>query len=162
MESILGKIFASAMMCAVTGEDPKAEAEKCANEIMQDLFGEKQSKETTQDLFGEKHAKEIIQEGEKKSKEALSNQAYTFASFIANAPMCIKAEHKADWGERGIELQIKGYPVAVRVGIVNLLEAAGTQIASRLHRDPSEVIREICEDAIRKVDQDGGVTDAQD
>lgn len=81
MESILEKIFASAMMCAVTGGDPKVGAEKCTNEIMQDLFGEKQSKETTQDLFGEKHAKEIIQEGEKKSKKALSNQAYTFASF---------------------------------------------------------------------------------
>lgn len=40
MESILGKILASAMICAVTGGDPEVESRKCAEEIANQISRE--------------------------------------------------------------------------------------------------------------------------
>lgn len=41
MESILGKVLLSAMMCAATGGDPEVESKKCAEEIVNQIQKEK-------------------------------------------------------------------------------------------------------------------------
>lgn len=131
MERILGKILASAMMCAATGGDPETESRKCWDEIMGELYGEKKP-EGKNRPFNEK-----------------------FADFIAGMPLCIRAEHKAGWDKNRLEVYIKGHPITIRIGAASLLETVALEISKKEDKDPAEIIREICGDAIRKIYQGG-------
>lgn len=148
MESIFGKIFASAMMCAVTGGDPEIESRKCADEIISGL-----KEEITSNKVVAGTASEDTNAERRAEREA-------FASMVKGTDgfrLCVERRGN----DESVETTIIGRGLNVLDGVVILLTSVAKSASDGDKLMAAVIVKSICDSVVHQIISEGGTDDAQ-